>query len=221
MRAGTRRLLVACVTTATLVLSASVASASATLDGRSDGHDDLAVLTARWWQWSIAIPAPGHPFSDSPTHDCTYAQNDPVWFLGGVVNATGVTTRDCRVPEGTLLLIPALNVECSSVESPPFFGAHPAQQRECVRLFKMADLFVTLDGRAVPMRYIESPPFRFRAPAGNILGVPGPVNGSSVSAGWWSLVRVPRGDHVLRFGGSFPDFGVTLDITYNLHGTQH
>ncbi len=174
--------------------------------------------TAKWWQWSISMPATNHPFADPTTADCTYNQSGKTWYLGAVFNASGTVTRDCNVPKGVSLLVPAINVECSDVESPPFFGATAKERRACAQGFDLADPFVVLDGRTLPLCYVTSGNFTFSAPADNVLGVPGPVSGHAVSAGWWALIPPLRpGPHTLNFGGTFPDFGpFTLDITYHL-----
>lgn len=174
-------------------------------------------LTAKWWQWSISMPATNHPFADPTTNDCTYNQSGRTWYLGGVFNASGTVTRDCHVPKGVSLLVPAVNVECSDVEPPPFYGATPKERRACAQGLALSDPFVSVDGHRVPICYVTSGDFGFHAPADNVLGVPGPVSGRSVSAGWWALIPpLSRGAHTLHFGGTFPDFAYTLDITYNL-----
>jgi hypothetical protein len=164
------------------------------------------------------MPAENHPFADPTTADCSTNQSGKVWYLGAVFNATGIVTRDCHVPRGVSLLVPAINVECSNVEPDPFFGATPRARRACAQGFVLADPFVEVDGRRVAICYVTSGDFGFSAPDGNVLGVPGPVSGRAVSAGWWALLPpLPRGHHTLHFGGSFPDFGpFVLDITYNL-----
>ena len=187
-----------------------------------------AGLTAKWWQWSISMPLTGHPFADpalDPTaHDCTYNQSGNVWFLGGVFNASGTIVRNCTVPRGISLLVPAINTECSNVEPPPFYGEKPANRRACAQGFSMTNYFVKLNGVEFVPQFVTSPNFHFSAPdttpptSDNVLFVPGPVSGAAVSAGYWTLIPpLAPGNYTLQFGGTFPDFGpYTLDITYNL-----
>ena len=198
--------------------TAAAAAAAATPQSRHGGdrNANLRELTAAWWKWSIANPLADHPFSDPPAHDCTFAQSGKTWFLGGVFNSSGTAVRKCTVPEGTNLLIPALNVECSNVEADPFHADTAAKQEACARSFRMTDIRVTLDGRAVPVTYVVSPQFTFAAPADNVLSVTGPIAGTSVSAGWWALLRPSEGNHIVKFGGRFPDFDFAIDITYIL-----
>ena len=208
------------VAVAALVGSAMLGSAQAVsaAPAHSDDHAGVALAerTAQWWQWSIANPLADHPFNDPAAHDCTYGQSGHTWFLGGVFNATGSATRNCTMPAGTSLLVPAINVECSNVEAAPYYGRNEVKQRACAKAFALTDPYVTLDGRRVPLSYVVSPQFRFSAPADNVLGVAGPVRGTSVSVGWWALVQPRKGTHRLEFGGTFPAFGFAIAMTYNL-----
>ena len=135
---------------------------------------------------------------------------------------SGTVTRDCVVPHDVSLLVPAINVECSDVEEPPFFGATKAERRSCAQGIVMSNPFVELIGpgskeSALRVDYVTSRDFHFSGPDGNVLLVPGPISGRAVSAGWWTLIPpLRRGIYTLHFGGTFPDFQFTLDITYNL-----
>jgi hypothetical protein len=215
---GVARKLFAVIGIGALSLLSSTMPLSAAGSARTEehGHADLPRLTAAWWQWSISIPLSQHPFTDPPANDCAFAQTGEIWNLGGVFNSSGTATRNCTLPAETRLLVPALNVECSSVEAAPFFASTAAQQRACARSFRMTDLRVELDGHRIPLRYVVSPQFSFAAPADNVLNVPGPVSGTSVSAGWWALIEPSKGNHTLKFGGTFTDFGVTIAMTYRL-----
>jgi hypothetical protein len=183
-------------------------------------------LTAQWWRWSISMPLSGHPLADPAVDpaaaDCTFNQHGKVWFLGGVFNASGTVTRSCVVPHGVSLLVPAINVECSNVEEPPFFGATKTERRICAEGFAMADPFVELTRQgsntsALPVDQVTSPDFHFKGPDGNVLLVDGRISGRAVSAGWWTLIPpLQPGTYTLHFGGSFPDFDFSLDITYHL-----
>jgi hypothetical protein len=182
--------------------------------GRSFGE-----WTAAWWQWAISMPITANPLME--TAECDAGQSGPVWFLGGsFVNAT--TTRECTLPSGRAILLPVLNVECSTVEAPPFYGADEAELRACVAplMDAVTDLHATIDGEAVEdlaAYRVQSPLYSFSAPADNVLFVPGPVSGQSVSDGYWLFIPpLSAGQHTLRFGGTIPLFGLTLDVTYNV-----
>ena len=84
-----------------------------------------AEWTARWWQWFFSFTA-----TTNPVADCSVGQLGSVWFLVGV---PGPTTINCSVPPGKALFFPVINVECSNVEDPPFFGATEAARRACAK----------------------------------------------------------------------------------------
>ena len=189
MKVSRSRWLIAAVS---VLLLASGSSVAATRPAT-----DLDRLTAQWWRWSISMPLAGHPLADpalDPTaEDCTFNQRGKTWFLGGVFNTSGTVVRNCVVPRDVSLLVPAINVDCSNVEAPPFFGATRRDRRACATGFEMSNPFAELRGpgsnvSALPVHYVVSPDFHFKGPDGNVLLVPGSISGRAVSAGWWTLI---------------------------------
>jgi len=88
--------------------------------------------SARWWQWAISMPSDHNPLAD--TADCSMGQVGPVWFLGGSFAQTPLTgPRKCTVPPGKGLFFPIVDVDCSSMEAPPFHGDTPAERIACAR----------------------------------------------------------------------------------------
>ena len=180
-----------------------------------------AEWSARWWQWAFSTPATTTgPFGEGAV-DCGVNQpHSNVWFLAGPFNASGAVDRTCNVSAGTMLLIPVINVECSNLEDPPFFGATPAERAECVEAddFVFDDLEVTVDGEIVAdlERYaVISPDFAFTGVPGNPAGVEGA--GFSTSRGVYvMLTPLPPGSHTVTFSGTFPAFDFTLSATYTI-----
>jgi hypothetical protein len=80
----------------------------------------------------------------------------------------------------------------------------------------MTDTHVFLDDKELHLQYVVSPQVPVHIPAGNVLGVPGPDDGTPVSAGYWALVHPSKGKHTLEFEGTFPDFGFDIHLTYEL-----
>ncbi len=72
------------------------------------------------------MPKASNPILQEGNVDCGVGQQGHVWFLTGTFNESGVVSRTCRIPAGTALFFPVLNVECSTLEAPPFFGADAA-----------------------------------------------------------------------------------------------
>lgn len=182
--------------------------------------------SARWWQWALSLPMPQNPFYDEGGNcgNGANGQLGPVWFLTGVINTSGKAVRNCTIPAGKALFFPLINVECSTLEAPPFFGRNEAELRECAKGFRIKSAFAEVDGVKVGelKRFlVMSPMFTFSLPKTNVLGIDYCENpetaqlGQSVSNGYYlMLAPLPAGKHVIRFGGAFPDF--SLDITYHL-----
>jgi hypothetical protein len=177
--------------------------------------------SARWWQWAFALPVDQSPFFDD-NGNCSHGANGqlgPVWFLAGVLNASGTAVRDCTLPAGKALFFPLINVECSTLEAPPFYGSNEAELRACAAGFTFDNVFAAIDG--VPVhdlaRYlVVSPAFTFTLPPDNTLGLP-PGTGQSVSNGYYLLLApLAVGQHTLHFGGTYSAFNFSLDITYHL-----
>jgi hypothetical protein len=175
--------------------------------------------SAAWWQWALSIPADNHPLTD--TADVSTGQKGAVWFLGGYFGST-TAARHCTIPPGKALFFPILNVECSTVEPPPFFGADEEELRANAKAFvdPATDLFAEVDGVSIQnldQYRTQSPLFSFDAPQPNVLGVAGPIQGESVSDGYYLLIPpLPVGEHTIHFGGTFPQFNFTIDVTYHI-----
>ena len=159
---------------------------------------------ARWWQWSISIPAATHPYNSADF--AAVNQSGPVWFLVGTGDPT---PRAITVPRGKSIFFPLANTECSNVEPPPFFGADEAAMRHCNRQFVRTDLECFVDG--LPVRNLdrfegESPLFNFDAPDGNILIGSPAVSGQAVSSGAYVMVPpLSVGHHVIQFKATQTD----------------
>src|SRR5262249_26771492 len=138
--------------------------------------------TTHWWQWALGRPVAGHPFVE-PGFDCNSADNGqsgPVWFLA-TTSAPPVAVRSCTIPADTAVMIARANVECSSLETPPFpdgtGGATEAEQRDCATFYgnhiDVSSLFCSIDGQSVgnlgTYRFGSSQ-FTFTAPSPWIFG---------------------------------------------------
>jgi hypothetical protein len=164
--------------------------------------------SAEWWQWYLSIPTDTpHPAIGG---DCGVGQSGRVFNLAA--DFTGSPELSCTIPTGKAVLFAMANIECSTVEGPPFFGANEEELRNCAAcwadLIDVSSLQATLDGRELVelgAYRASSPLFSFEYPADNIFGIPnGPGTGQSVSDGYWVLLNpLSRGDHTLSFSGEF------------------
>lgn len=180
-----------------------------------------AEWSARWWQWALAIPADRSPFADKGgCRNGAEGQAGPVWFLAGVINKTGSAHRTCDVPAGKAILIPVVNVECSTLEGN---GRNTPQLRACLAQYRFGNVSATIDG--VPVadleRYlVESPPFDLTLPENNVLGVDAGT-GTAIGKGYYLMLPplAAGSSHVLEYGGGFPDFDFAVSMRYELHVT--
>ena len=169
-------------------------------------------VTALWWQTFLSI-------SGNPLDRCDLGTRDVV-FLAGTTG--GAATRSCTIPAGTSILVPLINVECSTAEGN---GDTPAELRACARGFadQFTDLSLTIDGVAVAdlQRFrVHSQVFQFTAAEGNVFGIPAGTT-RSVADGYWALIRpLPPGTHTVSFGGAFPPGGFSTLVTYTLTVTS-
>ena len=182
--------------------------------------------SAAWWVWAFSLPVPDSPFFDDGV--CTNGangQSGPVWFLCGVFNESGTTTRECTVPAGKALFFPIINVECSDVECLPWLcctwcGMTEPEQRACAvaQNEPASDLECEIDDVVVRnfARYrVESPQFSVTLPENNLFGVEEGAVLTGVADGYYVMVApLPPGQHTIRFRGCYPGF--CLDVTYHL-----
>jgi hypothetical protein len=126
------------------------------------------------------------------------------------------------IPAGKRLLLPIINVECSSLEAAPFRGVTVAARRACVEhpLFAFSDLAATLDGQPIVPDLadfeVTSPNFPIVAVPNNPAIIP-PGSGFSVSKGVWLLLApLSPGVHEISFTGNFAGLNFRPTATYHL-----
>jgi len=186
--------------------------------------------SAGWWKWLLGIPADQtSPFNWPNTGACSTGQLGSVWYLIGISPNPGTATITCTIPPGKALFFPLINVECSSLEIDPFFGATAAARQICTAadLQGVGNLFAEVDG--VPLLNLTSyraasPDFDFVVPYPNILSVPGhdvAAGAGKAAADGYYIMMAPlsHGTHTLHFGGSVltgPLAGFSIDTTYHL-----
>ena len=165
---------------------------------------------AAFWQYALSRPLAGHPFLDTPEYDFSAGQKGSVWFVGG---PDGPITRTVSIPSGKALFLTLRDVETSSLEAWPFFGATEAEQRSNSVWFadRIVDVYCEINGVPVPNLHqfrFQSPQFGFTAPTPWIFGNfdPGPNvggRGTAVGDGYFLMVELPKGQHTIHFGGTY------------------
>ena len=170
----------------------------------------LGAILGQAWQTVLETPPADNPFTGGDP--CVQLDKNLVAPFAPL----GTTELSCTVKPGTRIFVAAESSECSNVELPPFFGEDEVQLRECAR---DADAgfdvpVVTVDGRQVTVREVESGLLQLDLPAENILGAPeGPA--LSVAHGWAALVGpLTPGTHEITIQVVGTDvFGNAVDFT--------
>ena len=159
---------------------------------------------AEFWQWMLGLPLEGHPVVDDGLFDFSANQSGKVWFWA---SPEGTITREVTLPEGKAFLLSLRDVDTSSLEEPPFFGATEEQQRSNSVWFAdhISDVFCTVDGVPIdltPFRFLTAQ-FEFTAPTPFIFGATGGT-GTAVGDGYFLMFpNLPKGRHTIHYGGTF------------------
>ena len=179
--------------------------------GRSYGE-----WAAKWWQAAFQIPVVdgNHPLITGGA----FGGDDGVLFLAGPL-AADINLTIAWTP----LFFPVVNTECSVIEPDPFHGDDEAEMRACANchIDNTSGLFAEIDGEEViflDAYRSESPLFVFGPlPADNIFGVEAGTTSPSVDAGvYLFLPPLSVGEHEIHFGGTFDEFGFSIDTTYHI-----
>lgn len=160
----------------------------------------------RWWQWAFSFESIRSPVADRTGAMCASRQSGDVWFLAGTYG-TRRTERACTVPYGKTLFFPLINYltlrgqgtneSCMSLAS-----------RAAALTSEPSALVLDVDGT----RYENLRVHRLATPCFSI--VPG-EKADAVADGYYVAIRpLPRGTHVLNFGGVLPS--MIQAVTYTL-----
>jgi hypothetical protein len=153
------------------------------------------------------MPVDINPGDDAAGDRCGHGQSGPVFFVIG----SGVPgQRTCVVAEGTAIFVVVATVECSTVESPPFFGRTEEELRACATadMDAVADVQARVNG--VDVADLEtyrtaSPLFTLTFPDSNIFGVEAGV-AQAVSEGYSFIIAPPSpGRYELAWSVSYPE----------------
>jgi hypothetical protein len=170
--------------------------------GRSYGE-----WAAEFWKWGLALPLENHPFlpnAADPYYDFSYAQYGKVWFWS---SPDGPTNRVVTMPADKALFLTIRDVDTSTLEPDPFYGATEEDQRANSNWFAdhIEDVFCVING--VPVENItdyrfETPQFKFKAPTPWIFAETG-GKGTAVGDGYFLMLELPQGQHTIHYGGTF------------------
>jgi hypothetical protein len=184
----------------------------------SDSHGKTyAEWSAAWWQFFL-------PLTTEEFNACSIGTSGSVAFL-----LLGPATCAGTVKTGTAVFFPIANVECSTLEAPPFFGATAAQRKACAEsylplLFAPGQkLTAEVDGvsiQNVTSYLATSPDYTFTIQsADNVFGISCasyPCSGQSTATGYYlMLTPMPPGTHTIHIVAT--GFGVDTTWTLAVH----
>ena len=167
---------------------------------------DQSNWSQRWWQWAGGFRRDESPVTDPDGGRCDAGQTGAVWFLAGTYGSHRVVRR-CRVPAGTFVFFPLVNYVVVALPRGRF------DCRSIVGSAKRATddasfLFLEIDGKRVD----ELADHR-QASVGCFTMLDSRL--PAASDGYYvMLAPLPRGTHVLHFGGRLPTLAQA--VTYTL-----
>jgi hypothetical protein len=183
--------------------------------------------SARWWQWTLSIPAATNPSLDETGANCTEGQIGQVWFLAGSLG--GTFDRACTVPPGKALFFVILNAAFGAAvgDCEPTKPGVPcdvtALRAAAAASLDSVTIEASIDG--VPLLNlndyrVQSPVFSVTLPEGNILNISSGTYTPMVSDGYWlMLAPLSAGAHTIHYKGIVtggPFEGFEIEGTYHL-----
>jgi hypothetical protein len=180
----------------------------------------LSELCAEYWQWIYSIPKGQNPL------DTGQVSTDKEEFIclpctGGGEDCSrkyNVSEQDANKD----ILVPVFTVTWSTAE---------AQEQQLLALARedvrdAQELVISVDGKTLTPEYVETRPFdvqiptnfRFDGPEYNNPSNIQPGRYKAISAGYWYRLKpLPKGEHVVRFGGTGHDNFFHTKVQYTLN----
>jgi len=179
------------------------------LDVKNDGAANPLNLVQRYAEWIRAFSNTDSPATDSTGQRCGAGQSGPTWFLAGT-RGLGKVKRECTIPEGKSLLVPIIYTVAQTLDN-----ASCDEIQAATRKFTTgaSELRFSLDQKAwenLEHHHLETGCFSLRdGSSGQIV--------TAVTSGYWIFLSpLPKGLHVIKFGGRFSVMGTEQDVTYEL-----
>jgi hypothetical protein len=169
-------------------------------------YADWSVL---WWQWFL-------PLTQTQISACTIGQSaaNVAFLWAGPHGCLGT------ISSHTSLFFPIGNVDCSSLEASPFFGATPTARDSCAFTFftQLSTGTVEIDAVRQPNYPTKSPDFTFTVGSDNVFGItcnPGSCTGQATGYGYYlMLAPLPIGTHTIHILAT--DYGIDTTWTINV-----
>jgi len=214
-----RIILIALSVMLALLVAIPMASGKPVPTGRNPSPPGLLKqLGAEWWIWALEEPTATNPllgdYTDGPQCDGFFNKAGGIFFLAGTIFAEDVpATRECTVPHKTRLFFPIMNTFQAEMPGTPAAkteAEYRAFVNNCIdEALVDSTMFVKVDGKPVPIsikkQRADTPLFSFDLPPDNIFGAPSGVYEGVADGVWVLLPRLSKGEHIITFGGDFPN----------------
>jgi hypothetical protein len=171
--------------------------------------------SARLWQREASFPADVDLVATD--QGCGLGQFGPVFLLENA----GVD-RTCVVAEGTAIFVVVGDVECSTVEPPPFFGRTEEELRNCAAAVanEITDSQASINGDEVAdldAYRTASPLFTLTFPENNTWGIePGVVAQAVAESFSFIIAPPPAGNYEVFLSTMYPGSPVPVTTTINV-----
>ena len=177
-------------------------------DIKNDGATTLQLIQ-HYAEWIQAFSDADSPATDPTGQRCDAGQSGSTWFLAGT-RGLGKVKRECVIPEGKSLLVPIIYIVAQTLDN-----ASCDQIQDGIRKFtaNARDLRFSLDQKAwenLESHHLASGCFFLQD------GSSGRDEKAATSGYWIFLPPLPKGLHVIEFGGRFGVKGTEQDVTYEL-----
>lgn len=190
--------------------TASAAQPPKDTTGTANGSE----LTSRWWQ--VASFDIAEFFADSTTGDNCRAVDLPARTVVMVAGTTGGASgeRVCHIPSGSRVVLPAINNIWVVTDPAP--GDSIGIGRKYNKDFSRGVVAsATIDGQPAPLRRIRSS--RFLLNATELFAFAGLVGDyPTVSDGYWLVVDLADGTHIVNTAGTADGFGSATTYTFHV-----
>ncbi len=165
-----------------------------------------------WWQWAGSFDRRESPVSDQTGALCGLKQSGQVFFLAGTYG-THRTVRSCTVPRGKYLFFPLINYVYMSRPNYPR-SCEEVTQGAALSTDEVSALIVDIDGVRIPKLATYRQATTQCFDMGALTETKASIFPSAANGYYVMLKPLPRGRHVLNFGGALPD--MLQAVTYTL-----
>lgn len=174
------------------------------------GGLDRPKVASGYWMWLLDREPALNPVQDRTGAACTLKQGDKFWYLAGAQESERIERR-CAVPYGTTLILPVMAIMLNFGE---MGDCQKNKELASLSPYTLQNTWLEIDGTRFD---------RLQDYSANISTCPPlEVGGKLLSrqANWlglWVPLRpLPRGDHVISFGGRFNATNVDRKVTYKI-----